>query len=147
MLKCGEVGITVSLGTDGQGSGSNLDLFETMKFSALLQKGIQENPKFLPAYEVMKMATINGAKALGLENRIGSITEGKMADIIILNLDEVTTKPVNNIFAEIVYNVKGTNVETSIVNGNILMEERKLKKIEEKGIYEECNKIIARIQN
>lgn len=140
-------GITVSLGTDGQGSGSNLDLFETMKFSALLQKGILENPKVLTAYEVLKMATVNGAKALGLEKRIGSITEGKIADIIILNLDEVTTKPINDIFAEIVYNIKGTNVETTIVNGKILMEDRKLKKIEEKSIYEACDKIIKRIQN
>lgn len=142
-----DAGITVALGTDGQGSGSNLDLFETMKFSALLQKGMSENPKVLTAYEVLKMATVNGAKALGLEKSIGTIEEGKKADIIILNLDEVTTKPVNDIFAEIVYNVKGTNVETTIVNGNILMEDRKLKKIEENSIYEDCNKIIERIQN
>ena len=73
-------GINVTLGTDGQGSGSNLDLFETMKFAALLQKGIKEDAKELPAYEVLKMATINGAKALGLENGIGSIEEGKSAD-------------------------------------------------------------------
>lgn len=66
-------GICVSLGTDGQGSGSNLDMFETMKFTALLQKGFNENPEELPAYEVIKMATINGAKALSLDNKIGSI--------------------------------------------------------------------------
>ncbi|MBO5478348.1 MAG: amidohydrolase [Clostridia bacterium] len=142
-----ENGITVSLGTDGQGSGSNLDLFETMKFTALLQKGIQENPKLLPAYEVLKMATINGAKALGLEDSIGSITEEKIADIIILNLEEVTTKPLNDTFAEIVYNIKGTNVETTIIGGDILMENRKLRKIDEKNIYEECNQVIYRIQN
>ncbi len=71
--KMKEHGIVVSLGTDGQGSGSNLDMFETMKFAALLQKGINENPKDMQAYEVLEMATINGAKTLNLEKEIGSI--------------------------------------------------------------------------
>ncbi len=141
-----EKGITVSLGTDGQGSGSNLDLFETMKFTALLQKGITKDPTKLPAYEVLKMATINGAKALGLD-AVGSLEEGKKADIIILNVEEAVSQPVNNIFSEIVYNIKGTNVETTIINGKILMENRKMKKIDEKSIYEECKRIICRIQN
>lgn len=140
-----EEGITVSLGTDGQGSGSNLDLFETMKFTALLQKGIEENPKKLSAYEVLKMATINGAKALRIEEQIGSIKIGKKADLILINLDEVTQKPVNNIFAEIVYNVKGTNVEMTMVNGKILMENRKLLFTNENEVYKKCNEIIKRI--
>lgn len=140
-----EQGITVSIGTDGQGSGSNLDLFESMKYTALLQKGIKEEPKELPAYEVLKIATINGAKALGLEEKIGTIEEGKIADIIIINLNDVTTKPINNIFAEIVYNVKGTNVETTIVNGKILMENRKLLSANENEIYKKCEEIIQRI--
>ena len=113
-------GINVSLGTDGQGSGSNLDLFETMKFTALLQKGINEDPKQMPAYEIMKMATINGAKALNRENEIGSIKEGKKADIIIINMENEIVQPVNDIYSAIVYNVKGYNVETTIINGRIL---------------------------
>ena len=67
--------------------------------------------------------------------------------MIILNLEDAISQPVNNIFAQIVYNVKGTNVETTIINGKILMENRKIKKIDEKSIYEECNRIICRIQN
>lgn len=140
-------GVTVSLGTDGQGSGSNLDLFEAMKYTALLQKGINENPKNLSAYEVIKMATINGAKALRLEDKIGSIEKGKMADLIILNLDNVVTKPINNIFSEIVYNVKGYNVETTIVEGKILMQDKKIKNIEENVIFNKCEEIIQRIKN
>lgn len=140
-----EQGIAISLGTDGQGSGSNLDLFESMKYTALLQKGIKENPKELPAYEVLKIATVNGAKALGLEEKIGTIEEGKIADIIIINLNDVTTKPINNIFAEIVYNVKGTNVETTIVNGRILMENRKLTYTNEDEVYKKCEETIERI--
>ncbi len=140
-----EEGITVSLGTDGQGSGSNLDLFETMKFTALLQKGIEENPKNLSAYEVLKMATIDGAKTLGLEEQIGSIEEEKKADLIMINLNEVIQKPINNIFAQIVYNVKGTNVEMTMVNGKILMENRKLSFTNENEVYKKCNEIIKRI--
>lgn len=140
--------ICVTLGTDGQGSGSNLDMFETMKFAALLQKGILEDPTQISAYEVLKMATINGAKALGLENQIGSIEEGKLADLIILNLkDTPTTNPHNNILAEIVYNVKATNVETTIVNGEILMENKKLFiDVNPQEVYQKCEEIISRIQ-
>ena len=115
------MGINISLGTDGQGSGSNLDMFETMKFAALLQKGFYEEPCAMPAYEVLKMATINGAKAIQKENEIGSIEIGKKADLIMLNLDSPVTTPINDIFADIVYNVKGTNVEMTMVNGQKLL--------------------------
>lgn len=138
-------GICVSLGTDGQGSGSNLDMFETMKFTALLQKGFNENPEELPAYEVIKMATINGAKALSLDNKIGSIEIGKIADIILVNTDSTLTSPLNNIFAEIVYNIKGYDVDTTIVNGNILMENKLINNINKSAIIKKCDEIINRI--
>ena len=139
-------GICVSLGTDGQGSGSNLDMFETMKFTALLQKGINENPEDLPAYEVLKMATINGAKTLNLDKKIGSIEVGKLADLILIDLDSVLVNPVNNIFAEIVYNVKGYNVDTTIVNGKILMENKVIKHLNINDVIENCKNIIDRIK-
>lgn len=138
-------GINVSLGTDGQGSGSNLDLFETMKYTALLQKGTKEDATLLPAYEVLKMATINGARALGLEKQIGSIEEGKQADIMILDLNDVVTNPVNDVFADIVYNVKGNHVVTTIINGKIAMENRKIE-LSEKEIFEKSKAIIERIK-
>ena len=140
--------ICISLGTDGQGSGSNLDMFETMKFSALMQKGIYENPTKMSSYDVLKMATINGAKTLGLERKIGTIEEGKLADIIIINLETPITRPLNDIFSQIVYNAKGTNVETTIVNGKILMENKKLKiNVNEMEIVKKCDEIIKRINN
>ena len=139
-------GICVSLGTDGQGSGSNLDLFETMKYTALLQKGINENPKLLDSYEILKMATINGAKALKLSDKIGSIEEGKTADLIIIDVNDVLTRPVNNIFAQIVYNVKGYNVETTIIDGKIVMENRKIVNVKQEDIINKCEKIIERIK-
>ena len=139
-------GINISLGTDGQGSGSNLDMFETMKITALLQKGVNEDPTAIPAYEVLKMATVNGAKALGLESKIGSIEENKLADIIIINPDTEQMQPINDIFADLVYNAKGSNVETTIVNGKILMENRKLNFCDEENIFDECDKIILGIK-
>ena len=139
--------IIISLGTDGQGSGCNLDMFETMRFTALLQKGVLENPKVFPAYEILKMATINGAKALKLDEKIGTIEEGKNADLIIINLDTANTNPINDVFSQIVYNANGTNVETTIVNGKILMENRKLKiDVDEKEIIKKCEEIINRIK-
>ena len=141
-----DYGINVALGTDGQGSGSNLDMFDTMKFAGLLQKGVFENSANMESYEVLKMATINGAKALELEKELGSIEEGKVADIIILDLNKETCQPMGNVFSDIIYNAKGSNVETTIINGKILMENRKISNINEKEIFQKCKEIIERIK-
>ena len=111
-------------------------MFDTMKFTGLLQKGINENPKLLPAYEILKLATINGAKALNKDDLIGSISEGKLADLIMLDLSDVLLQPINDIFSDIVYNAKGTNVITTIVNGKILMDNRELKNLNEDEIIQ-----------
>ncbi len=131
-------GINVALGTDGQGSGNNLDMFETMKIAALAQGGIHENEERIDSKDVIKMATINGAKLLGIDEKVGSIEEGKCADIIIVdisaNLDNIKMIPNNDIISNLVYNTEGRNVDTSIVNGEILMENRKIKFINSKEI-------------
>ena len=131
-------GINVSLGTDGQGSGNNLDMFEAMKIAGLIQGGIHENEERISAKDVIKMATINGAKILGMEGKIGSIEEGKKADIIIVdiskNLNNIKMIPNNDIISNLVYNTEGRNVTTTIVNGKILMEDRKIKNIDVKEI-------------
>lgn len=120
-------------GTDGQGSGNNLDMFETMKIACLIQGGIHENELRISAKDVIKMATINGAKLLGLEQKIGSIEVGKDADIILVdieeNLDNIKMIPNLNEIANLVYNTSGRNVQTTIVKGNILMENRQIKNI------------------
>ena len=138
-------GINVTLGTDGQGSGNNLDMFSAMSFAALLQKGINENPKLFPAYDVIKMATINGAKALNMEDKIGSIDEGKLADIIIIDLKTAKTEPINDIFSNIVYNSGPENVVTTIVNGKVIMDNKTICGIDEASIYSACKAIIDRI--
>lgn len=127
-------GINVALGTDGQGSGNNLDMFETMKIAALAQGGIHENEERIGTKDIIKMATINGAKLLGLEKEIGSIEEGKKADLIIIdntvNVNNIKTIPNNDIISNLVYNTEGRKVETTIVDGKILMENRNIKTIE-----------------
>ncbi len=136
-------GINVALGTDGQGSGNNLDMFEAMKIAGLIQGGIHENEKRISAKDVIKMATINGAKLLGLEDKIGSIEVGKRADIIIVNisdkLDNVKMLPNIDIVSNLVYNADGKNVDTTIVNGQVLMENRNVKVID-------TNKVVKKIK-
>ena len=127
-------GLNVALGTDGQGSGNNLDMFEAMKIAGLIQGGIHENEKRISAKDVIKMVTINGAKLLGLENKTGSIEIGKKADIIIVDisdkLDNVKMIPNVDIISNLVYNADGKNVDTTIVNGQVLMENRNVKVID-----------------
>src|SRR5699024_11012837 len=117
-------------GTDGQGSGSNLDMFEAMRVTCLIQGGIHENEQRLTAKDAIKMATINGAKLLGLQDKIGSIEIGKDADIILVNikenLDNITMLPNLNKIANLVYNTSGKNVNITIVKGNVLMENKKI---------------------
>jgi len=149
ITKYKENGINVAIGTDGQGSGSNLDMFEAMRIACLLQGGIHENESRINAKDVIKMATINGAKMLKLDDKIGSVEEGKLADLIIINIDEnidnITMVPNLNAISNIVYNITGRNVQTTIVNGEILMENRKINHINIDEVLRECKKTVNRL--
>lgn len=138
-------GINVTIGTDGQGSGSNLDMFDSMKFTALLQKGGFENATYMDSYDVLKMATINGAKALGVADEIGSIEEGKSADIIMVDLNTDVCQPVGNVFSDLVYNAKGSNVCMTMINGKVVMKDGIVEGCVLKANYKKCADIIARI--
>ena len=135
-----DLGVNVALGTDGPASNNVLDMFETMKVGALLQKCICRNPEALSAYEVVRMATINGAKALGLERSIGSLEIGKRADIILIDLSKPHLKPLHDIYACLVYSARGSDVDTVIVDGKILMENRKVETLNEREIIEKAEK-------
>ncbi|MDR0900908.1 MAG: amidohydrolase family protein [Methanobrevibacter sp.] len=129
--------VCVSIGTDGAASNNNLDMFEEMKFASLLQKVNTMNPQSLPSDKVLKMATLNGAKSLGLEKEIGSIEVGKKADIILIDTNTPNFTPMSNIpSSNIVYSANGSNVNTTICNGKILMENRKLTNLNEEEILE-----------
>ena len=110
-------GLNICLGTDGQGSGNDLNLFYHMSLVDYLQKGVHEDPTVLSSYEVLKMATINGAKALGLEDKIGSIEIGKKADLILIDLKDIAMQPTVNIITEITHNGWFDSIDTTIING------------------------------
>lgn len=154
-LGCGIADITkykdyvnICLGTDGQGSGNNLNMFYHMSLVDLLQKGIYKNPKVSSSYEVLKMATINGAKALGMDNLIGSIEVGKLADIIILDMNNILTIPNVDLINNICHNTLPNNVETTIVNGEILIQNHKLMlNIDEELLKQKISLIANKISN
>jgi len=133
------VGVNVGLGTDSACSNNNLDMFGEMKTAALLHKVYQLNPTLANAQTIFDMATINGAKALGLAEEIGSLEKGKKADLIILDFRQPHLIPYYNIVSHLVYAAKGSDVETVIIDGKIVMEGRKIKRVKE-------NKVLNRIE-
>lgn len=119
-------GITVSLGTDSPCSNNTADMFEIMKTTAIIHKGINKNPTVMPAEQVLEMATIEGAKALSWKNEIGSIEIGKKADLSIISLKRPHLCPLYSEASHLVYAAKASDVETVIINGRIVMENGKL---------------------
>lgn len=135
ITKMSERGVNVCLGTDGASSNNNLDMFMEMRLAALIHKGTSGDPLAVPAPAAFKMATINGAKALGFMDT-GEISAGKKADIAIISLDSPHLQPVYNHLSAIVYAARASDVETVIVDGQILLDGRRLTTIdEEKAIY------------
>lgn len=153
-LGCGFADITkysryvnIALGTDGVGSGNNLNMFYHMSLVDLLQKGRYEDPTVFSSYDVLKMATINGAKALGMDDEIGSIEIGKKADIIMLDLNDLTTKPCPDIITNICHNAFNC-VSMTMVNGEVLMQDKKiLIDIDENDLIKKAERRIMEISN
>jgi len=127
-------GVNVALGTDGAASNHSQDLFDTMKTASLLQKVHHQNAGVIKPYQVLKMATSGGAKALGLDSLCGTIEVGKRADLILVNIDTVHHQPVNDIFSQIVHCAKASDVQTVIVDGEIVMRDRQLTQLDDKKI-------------
>ena len=121
-----EKGVNVCIGTDSQASNNALNMFSEMNFAALLQKGVYEDPIVCSADEVLKMATINGAKALGMDKDIGEIVAGKKADLVIIDLNSVNLTPKNDMVAALVYSSNGSEVNTVMIDGKVVMEEGRL---------------------
>jgi 5-methylthioadenosine/S-adenosylhomocysteine deaminase len=134
------MGVTVALGTDSPCSNNSADMFEVMKFTALLHKGVNKNPILLPAEQVLRMATIDGAKALSWDNEIGSIEPGKKADLAILNFKRPHLWPLYSEISHLIYAVKSSDVETVIINGRIIMEDREIKTVRVEEVMEKADK-------
>jgi 5-methylthioadenosine/S-adenosylhomocysteine deaminase len=141
-----KAGVKVGFGTDGVASNNNLDLFEEMNSAAILHKLHSNDPTVLNARTVVEMATIGGARLLGKEKEIGSLEPGKKADIIILDMMQPHAHPVYNIYSILVYSMQGSDVETVIVDGNLVMSNRKLTLLNVNGLYEETETIANKIK-
>ena len=130
-----ELGINVSLGTDGAGSNNAQNLFNEMRLCGILHKGIKLNPEVVPANEVLKMATINGAKAFN-DKETGIIEEGKKADLIILDIDKPHYYPLDNerMINSLIYSSNSSDVETVIIDGKVIMKNKELLTIDEEKV-------------
>ena len=120
-----DAGVNVSIGTDGASSNNDLDMWEEMRTASLLQKVSTMDPCAIPAYTALQMATVNGAKAIGREGELGVIAAGALADILLVDLEKVHLYPHTNLISELVYSAHSSDVDTVIVNGNIVVENRK----------------------
>ncbi len=123
--------VNIALGTDGAASNNDLDMMGEMRSAALLGKMIAKNAAAVPAHSVLQMATLNGAKALGLDHKIGSLVPGKMADVIAIDLNEIETQPVYNPISTIVYSANRHNVSDVWVEGRQLLKNKQLTTLDE----------------
>lgn len=136
-----KAGITVSIGTDGTASNNTLDMVEEMRFAALLPKVVHYNPEAVNARTALRMATINGAKALGLEQTTGSLETGKSADLILIHANASNIQPVYDEYSAIVYAMNSKNIRSSMVNGEWIMRNREVLHIDKDETMEKVKRI------
>lgn len=145
VVKLKNSGINVGLGTDGIGSTTTMDMFEEMRTAAYLQKVNIMEPSVITAYDILKMATIDGAKVLGMDDKIGSLKPGKKADMIFIKTDKLHMCPENDICYNIVYSANGADVEDVMIDGKIIMQNRKMVNVDEKQVMRQVKKIAKRL--
>ena len=143
MLAAGQA---VGLATDGAASNNNQDMFEEMDLAAKLQKITRMDSRAMPAQQVVEMATIGGARAIHLEKLIGSLEAGKRADLIVVDTTAPHATPMYNVYSELVYALKATDVRSVVINGKMVMEDRKMLTLDEPAILAKANEYKAQIE-
>jgi cytosine/adenosine deaminase-related metal-dependent hydrolase len=123
-------GVRVGLGTDGPMSGNTLDVIGQLGYVAKVQKLVNHDRNLMPAVEVVEMATMGGARALHMEDRIGSLETGKLADVIVLDHNATTMIPFYDVYSTLVYAASAQDVRTTIIQGRVIMEDRKIKTVD-----------------
>jgi len=141
-----EHGIVVGLGTDGCASNNNLDMFEEMDTAAKLEKSARLDPTVMSARTVTRMATCNGAATLGLDSLVGSLEVGKKADLCIIDMNKPHLTPLYNEYSHLVYAVNGADVDTVLINGKIVMQNRKMTTIDEEEAMSRVREIALRVR-
>lgn len=130
-------GVTVAIGTDGAASNNNLDMFQELRSCSLIHKVNTMDPEAIPAYQALEMATVNGARVLGLSD-VGTLAPGMKADLILVNFNKPHLSPQHDVAAHLVYSASGSDVDTVLVDGKILMQGRVLTTINEKQVLAEA---------
>lgn len=138
-------GLAVGIGTDGASSNNNLDMIQEMRSATLLQKVHKLDPTVLPAYQTLQLATTGGARALRLDQEIGHLAPGMKADMILVNLNAPNMLPRYDVVANLVYSAQAADVDTVIIDGNIVMEKRVIKTFDEKEVLKQAMACAARL--
>ncbi len=138
-------GVTVSLGTDGAASNNDLNLMEEMDLAGKLQKLVTRDPRSLPARQIIEMATIDGARVLGMEAKIGSLEAGKRADMITVSLNEANAIPLYSVSSQLIYSLKGSDVRDVWVNGRQIVRDRNVLTLDATQVYAKAHALAARI--
>jgi 5-methylthioadenosine/S-adenosylhomocysteine deaminase len=138
--------MTVSLGTDGAASNNDLDMFEAMRQAAFLHKLATRDPQAVPAAAALEMATIGGARALGMEAKTGSLEAGKRADLIVVSMKGPRQTPMYNAVSHLVYVARGDDVQTTIVNGRVLMRDRRVLSLDEGAVLAEARALAQKVR-
>jgi len=133
-----QAGVNVGLGTDGAASNNDLDMFEAMRQTAFQQKLVSMDPRVISAPEALELATIGGARVLGQQARIGSLEVGKRADVIVVNMSRARQTPLFDPVSQVVYVSRGDDVDTTVVNGKILMRERRVLTLDEGAVLRDA---------
>jgi 5-methylthioadenosine/S-adenosylhomocysteine deaminase len=139
-------GVALGLGTDGAASNNDLDMFEAMRQAAFLHKLQSRDPRAVPAAAALEMATIGGARALGMADRIGSLEPGKRADLIVVGMTRARQTPRYDPISHLVYATRGDDVVTTIVNGRVLMRDRKVLTLDEPAVLREAEAFAVRVR-
>jgi 5-methylthioadenosine/S-adenosylhomocysteine deaminase len=139
-------GIAVGLGTDGAASNNDMDMFEAMRQAAFLHKLQTGDPRAIPAKTAIEMATIEGARALGMDALIGSLEPGKRADLIIVSVASARQTPMYDPLSHLVYVTRGDDVRTTIVNGKVLMRDRRMLTLDEADVLAEARTYIGKVR-
>ncbi|ARU62915.1 N-ethylammeline chlorohydrolase [Tumebacillus avium] len=145
VLKMLDKGLTVGLGTDGAASNNNLDMFEEMRMAAMLHKGVNQDAIAVSAFKALEMATTDGARALFLEDTLGTLQQGALADVLLVDIDQPHFYPRHNMIAHLVYSAGSRDVTHVFVDGELVVEDRKVLTMDEQQIYAEVQRVCDRL--
>jgi 5-methylthioadenosine/S-adenosylhomocysteine deaminase len=137
--------VAVGLGTDGAASNNDLDMFEAMRTASFLAKVATSDPTAVSASTALRMATIGGARVLGMEKQIGSLEPGKRADLIIVSMSAARQSPMYDPVSHLVYVTRGDDVQTTIVNGKVLMRNRRVLTLDRAAVLRESKSWAAKV--